>query len=344
VLLSSLAGANAGIFTTDFNSGLPAGSAVYDSAVISPNDGTGGGFTNSGCLQLVNESGAQSGLFVITNDFDAGQPVVSFTATFKVLIGSLGNGADGFSFNVASDLDLSGATSGSEEGFGTGLTVSFDTYPNGAPDTAQSIDVKVGGTQISSSSFPGLRTGTFVDVVIQLNPNGRLSVVYNGVYAVSNLDVSALGPIAGGGFGIGARDGSVTDNHFIDDLTIVTHTNASPFVQSFAPRGGKAAANGAIDIVITDSTSQVNPGSVVLKLDGATIAPSITKVGADTTIHFAPAKPFDPLSTHSVSLVYADNASPTPNTSSLGYSFTVAPSFAIIFTDNLKIAVGGRWI
>src|SRR5437879_2325783 len=88
-------GANAGSFTTDFNSDLPPGTAIFGDALISPNDGTGGGFTNSGCLQLTMESPSLVGSFIITNALDGGQPVVSFTATFKAMIGG-GTGADGF--------------------------------------------------------------------------------------------------------------------------------------------------------------------------------------------------------------------------------------------------------
>src|SRR5215468_9248449 len=127
----------AGSFFSDFNSGLPAGTAIFGNTSVSPNDGTGGGYTNSGCLQLTTElTGGQSGVFIITNDLDAGALVTGFTATFKALVASVGVGADGFSFNFASDLDLTGNWASPEEGSGTGLTVEFDTFPNGAPDTA----------------------------------------------------------------------------------------------------------------------------------------------------------------------------------------------------------------
>ena len=59
--LASLACLQAGSFSTDFNSGLPAGTAVHGNAMVSTNDGTGGGFTNSGCLQLTTNTPSQSG-------------------------------------------------------------------------------------------------------------------------------------------------------------------------------------------------------------------------------------------------------------------------------------------
>ncbi len=311
-LLASLTCLRAGNFSTDFNSGLPAGTAVYGNALVSTNDGTGGGFTNSGCLQLTTDTPNESGVFIITNNLAGGQPVVSFTARFKAFLGGLGNGADGLSFNFASDLDLSGAWSMPEEGSGTGLTVEFDTFPNAAPDTAPSIDVKVEGAEISTNFFPGLRPGVFVDVVIQLHPNGTLNVIYDGFYAVSNLDVSALGQVSGGGFGYGARTGSGSDNHFIDDLSITTRTNAGPFVQSFAPQGRRVQTNGTIDIILTDATTHVNTNSIMLKLDDATV------------------------STHTVSLAFADDATPTPQTNTWQYSFTVAPQYVVLFSESFE--------
>src|SRR5262249_19603788 len=143
VFFSLVLSVHAGSFFSDFNSGLPAGTAIFGNTVVSPNDGTGGGFTNSGCLKLTTAVGGQNGAFIITNDLDSGTAVVSFTATFKALVGG-GDGADGFSFNFAPDIPLGTI---SEDGAGSGLTIEFDTYNNGSPDTAPSIDVKVLGTE-----------------------------------------------------------------------------------------------------------------------------------------------------------------------------------------------------
>jgi hypothetical protein len=340
VLLGSLALAQAGSFITDFNSGLPANSAVFGNTVIS----TSGGFTNSGCLELTTAVASQSGGFVITNDLDAGTPVVSFTASYKVLIGG-GNAADGMSFNFAPDLPLGTIT---EEGAGTGLTVEFDTFNNGGADTAPSIDVLVGGVEQVTTIFPGLRTGAFVDAVIQLNPNNSLSVIYDGVYVYSNLDLNAYGyvPAAGSLFGFGARTGGSTDNHFVDDLSIVTLTNAQPYVQSFAPSGRQVPTNSTIDIVLTDDVTQVNTNSIVLRFDGTIVSPGIITNGTgDTFIDYAPALSLG--STHAVSLAFADNATPTPNTNILRYRFTVnapppiLPDFVTVFSDGFETYVSG---
>ncbi len=334
-LLVFTAPARAGSFSSDFNSGLPDGSTVFGNASITPNDGTGGGYGNSGCLELTPLATSQNGVFIITNDLDAGQPVVSFTAQFKVFLGSVGNGADGFSFNFAPDLNLFGGWGAPEEGDGTGLTVSFDTFPNPAPDKAQSIEIKVGGVSLGNNLFPGLRAGTFVDVAILFKPNGTLDVIYDGVYAVSNLNVGFV-PTAGSLFGFGARTGSVTDHHRIDDLSIVTHTNAAAFVQSFAPRGRRVPSNAAVDLVLANATSNVNTNQITLQLDGATVAAAITQDGSNTFVHFAPPGGFAALSSHSVRLSFSDDASPIPRTNSWQYNFTVAANYAVLFSDGFE--------
>ena len=271
-------------------------------------------------MQLTTAVGSVSGGFIIS-DLDAGQPLVSFTATFKALIGG-GTGADGMSFNFANDLP-NGAIS--EEGAGNGLIVEFDTYANGAPDTAPSIDVKVGGAEIATMSAPGLRANTFVDVIIQLHPDGTLAVIYDGLYAYTNLDVSALGQVSGGRFGFGARTGGATDNHFIDNLGITTQTTTNAFVQSFGPEGRAVNPDAVVNIGLADFVTSVNTNKIQLVFDGVdvTSSSSISQAGTNTFITYDPPGVMASASTHAVSLTFADNAAPTPKTNTFQYGFTV---------------------
>jgi hypothetical protein len=329
--------ANAGSFYTDFNSDLPNGAAIFGTALISPNDGTGEGITNSGCLQLTQNSAYQAGSFIITNDLDAGVAVTGFTAQFKVFIGSRGSGADGLSFNFAPDIPLDAIT---QEGAGTGLTVKFDTYAN-APDIGATVVVKIGGTQVASTMVPGLRRSRFVDGVVQLNPDNSLNVIYNGVYIYSNLNLAATSPsytpAAGSIFALGASTGGLTDNHWVDNFGVVTTTNAAPFVRAFGPRGLNVPPSSAVDILLADLVTQVRTNSISLKLDGITVSPVITTDGAGgTLIHFVPGASFAYYSTHSVALSFTDNATPTPHARSLQYEFSIVPQFVALFSDSFE--------
>lgn len=210
---------SASAFSSDFNSGLPPGTSVFGSAFV---DSTGG-VNGSGVLKLTSAMNAQQGSFII-NSLDASAPINGFTATFKMLIGG-GNGADGLSFNFAPDLpnEIFG-----EEGAGTGLTVSFDSFDNGGGE-APAIDAKVGGAVVASVPGSGVfRTGDFVDVRIHRDSDGTLDVSVNGTAIFNNL---ATGSSATSGrFGFGARTGGFNDNHFIDDLTITTGEIGTPTV------------------------------------------------------------------------------------------------------------------
>jgi len=213
---------------------------------------------NEGYLKLTSATANQSGAFVV-NDLDAGQSVVAFVATFKARVGG-GTGADGFSFNFASDL----TTDFAEEGAGSGLTISFDSFNNGANE-APAIEVKFGGVSISNRLVSYIRTGTdFVDVTIRADPDGTVDVIYGTNVVFTNL-VTAYTSIAGGRFGLGARTGASFDNHWIDNLTINTVTACGPL----------SVARFDSDVVVSWSSacqlqSSTNVAGPYLNVPGAT--------------------------------------------------------------------------
>src|ERR1043165_3038763 len=141
-LLPSLS--NAASFFSDFNSGLPAGTVLNGSASV-----------DSGLLKIT--SATQLGVansFYLPN-FTGGAGVTNLHIGFNL---ALGGGtccgvrnADGFSINYAPDV-TQGAVPG-EEGTGTGLTVTFDTWDNNGDDTAPAIDVRIGGVVIAFQSL-----------------------------------------------------------------------------------------------------------------------------------------------------------------------------------------------
>ena len=341
--LGSLATAQAGSFFANFDDPLPAqAQAPYGplgSAVVAPSGGPD--INTPACLQLTTTVASQVGVFII-NDLDPGNLAVSFTASFKMTVGA--NGGDGFSFNFANNLDLTGNWGAAEEGNGAGLSVEFDTYYNGAGDKGASIDVKIGGTEIVTAFAPQLitTTGNYVDVTIALNPDKTLSVTYDGIYAYKNLDVSAAltgagFPWTGALFGIGARNGSVVANKWIDDLSINTRTSAAAFVSTFAPAGRWVQpSSAAIDIKIDTHSTAVTAGGITLKLDGTTVTPtSVTVTPNDNTrIQYTPVKPLDAFSSHSVKLVFVDSAS-NPNTLEYGFSIP-ATDYTTLFTDGFE--------
>jgi hypothetical protein len=314
ILTSSLTvpSAAAGTFSTGFESGLPLGTAVFGSAFV---DGSGG-VNGSGVLKLTTTGNALQGSFIV-QDIDGSAPVSAFTATFKMLIGG-GNGADGLSFNFANYFP---EPPFGEEGAGTGLTVSFDTFDNGGGE-APAIDAKVGGVVVASVPGSGVfRTGDFVDVRIHLDSAG-LDVTVNGTAIFANLPV-ALDLSNAGLFGFGARTGGLNDNHFIDDLTIVTGEPGHPVVTSFSPSSNAARQDAVVRITIQDFVTQVNPASIQLRFDDAVVTPQVSKSGDVTTVQYDPPGLLAAGSSHSVGLTFSDNGSPV-FTNTFFYSFIVA--------------------
>src|SRR5947207_8732863 len=155
-----------GSVSTDFNSGSAPGYLLGGAYLDSV-----GGVDGSGCLKLTTSFyNGQMGSFIL-DDLDGGAPITGFRASFRMLIGG-GSGADGLSLNFANDYTWSEF---GEEGDGTGLTISFDTYNNGGGE-APAIDVKKGGNIIYSrkGNLALFRTGDYGDVVVQVDPEGTL--------------------------------------------------------------------------------------------------------------------------------------------------------------------------
>jgi hypothetical protein len=234
---SSLAcvAAQAGTLLADFNSGAPAGSTLYENAVVGPSGGVGG----TGVLELTSAQNSQFGFFYLPV-LDAGV-VSSFSMTFMAYVGggtccetsSGGTTADGFSVNFASNLPIPPGFSTAEEGLGTGLSINFDTWNNELPATpeAPAIEVKVGGALISRvftqvSQGAAVVTPNYWPVSIVLDADGTIDVSYNGSSIFTNLATGYV-PTVGSRFGFGARTGGANDNHWIDDLSITTRVGAT---------------------------------------------------------------------------------------------------------------------
>lgn len=194
--------------TYDFNSGLPAGTAVYGNA-----------FVSNGVLELTHNAPSQQGTFIIP-DLAPGQTVAGFTASLRarVFYSTGGFPADGWSFNWAADLPN---TFVGEDGGGSGLTISFDTYDNGGGE-GPAVDALWGGVLLARYPAPFLRTTntSFVDVKIRVYPNGKLDVTYGGQAIFSQLTLPGFSSLTGARFGLGARTGGAWETHSIDDLSI----------------------------------------------------------------------------------------------------------------------------
>lgn len=243
------ASALAGTFSANFNDNLvPAGSAIFGNTKVV-----------GGVLRLTLAVNDQNGGFVIESlDPAATDGLNSFETHFRARVGGgTATPADGFSFSVAADLPDG---TWREDGAGTGISVTFDTYDNGGGE-APSIGVKYNGQVVADTKKPlsFISTGAnFVDVLVKLDPDGTLDLVYNGQTVYTNLLLPGFQPIVGARFGFGAGTGGANENHWIDDLSITTTTG--PLKVSFTQE--PVDLTGVIGRAVT-LRSQVNdPASV----------------------------------------------------------------------------------
>lgn len=202
----------------DFSGGVPAGTELFDSAQIT-----------GGVLHLTDAVNGLDGHFRISNLGD-GKAVKGATFKWRSLIGGGGGGgADGYSLNWAADLPETPAYfNPGEEGAGSGLTVTVDTFDNGGGE-APGIDIRWQSNQVAFASIPKddpgggatfLRKNVFVDAEVTISKKGEATFTYDGVSLTAALD--DWKGIKGGDVLFSARTGGANDNHWIDELDIAT--------------------------------------------------------------------------------------------------------------------------
>lgn len=332
--------AQAGVFTNKFNT--DPGAAVALTGVAKWVDA--GGVGGSGYVSITDAVGSQQGGMIIP-EIDPGKAIGGFRADFQIRIGGgSARPADGISFVFAPEVDDS--SNFGEEGLGTGLVLSFDTWDNNGTDTAPAIDVKVGGTGdgniVATTYLGGVREGNrarpgaifkdaagaevqletgdqFVPVTIEVK-GGVLNVFYKNLQLVKDV-VVAFAAVPGR-FAFGGRTGGAWDNQWIDDLRIETFPLTAPAVVGFSgnPKGFTLRVQDA-------PSSAVDASTVKVTLDGAAATVTATKVGDTTTISFTNPTLFTAGSAHPLIVTYSAGTPAVTITNTLTLN---VPNFTLI--------------
>ncbi|HUF60822.1 MAG TPA: LamG-like jellyroll fold domain-containing protein, partial [Verrucomicrobiales bacterium] len=151
--------------------------------------------------------------------------VNAFQATFDYnLFDSEGGNppADGFSFNLGPIT--AAAPAGSEEGYGEGLSVEFDTWDNtGAGENGH--NVAVNGVDVPGGFNPTVPIvdGEWHAVTIAWCANeggGRITVLVDGNLLFENVPTPGFTPQAGDIFAFSARTGGATETLLLDNVRI----------------------------------------------------------------------------------------------------------------------------
>jgi hypothetical protein len=234
--IAGVSGLVPGSFSTDFESGVPAGSTPYGTTAIDPTGGVGGGAS----LRINTAGGSLNGSYII-NDLNSGRSVTAFSARFRVRIsdGGATEPADGFSFNFAPDLpDAALGARASEDGIGSGFSFCIDNYRylpfvgvgqpagSGPSTTANTSGLKlnynnlvVAGVQIGAA----WNSGRWIDIAITVTANGQATVFVDNTNVFGTVTLPGYTPKPGR-FGIFARTGGQVESHAVDDLSISTVT------------------------------------------------------------------------------------------------------------------------
>lgn len=212
-------------FTSDFSSLAP-GTTLIGVAQVD------GGF-----LKLTEPVNSSFGAYGI--GLGSVQTFQSFHAQWQSRIGGgSGGGADGYSFNVATDLPTDQSHVW-EEGVGTGLSVTVDTFDNGGGDIV-GLEIRWSGVRVAAVQVPKdddgsgnfLRKDAFVNASVDVTANGIVSFNYDGNVLTATLPIQGL---QASGFMFGARTGGANDRHWIDNLSI--HANGPATVPDTASSG-----------------------------------------------------------------------------------------------------------
>jgi len=257
LLVMAVVNAGADVLNFDFDS-QPAGTRILDSTPGARPDPR----VEGGVLKLTdaNDPGANAGFAI--GPFPT-TTIQAMQASWKSRLGGGGGGgADGYSFNIGTDL--SDTFPQGEEGTGTGLSVNIDTFDNGvALDPAGTgIEIKWAGNIIASTHINKdnagdgiyLRKDTFVDAAVSVSPSGFVVFVYDGITV--SAQIPAFAGLEANQYMFTARTGGANDNQWIDDLRIVTQT---PDVRLITPEGSTWSFNDATVTPGLDGTGWQNP-------------------------------------------------------------------------------------
>ena len=213
-LLTAVAAVNVGadVIQSDFSS-TPPGSRFIGTAVV-----------EDGVLKLTKAGVGGAFGALAFGPAPTSTTVNAMAVSWKSLVGGGQNGgADGYSLNIGADLADSFTA---EEGTGTGLTVTVDTFDNGT-GLDVGVDVKWGGTRVAYAPIPKdnpgngifLRKNTFVDASLTLSPSGSVTLNYDG--NIISATIPAYTGLVANQVMLAGRTGGANDNQWIDDLKIV---------------------------------------------------------------------------------------------------------------------------
>lgn len=328
----------------NFNDGaLPAGAFVNGSANVK----TSGSYDGSGFVELTRSELNLNGTVVLPDTATAS--VTKLTATWKMFIGQgSGNAADGVAFSLSPALD--DTINFGEEGTGSGLIISFDTYDNGGAE-APAISVKYGGPAETPIADGGNQVGKtnvakavlvnnlWVDVAVQVTADGRITVIHNNVKYFDNEPIPGWVPLDNPRAAFGARTGGEREAAWVDDIALLYNADLAlaqpPTIVITSPANNATFAAGATVPITVNAQA---PGGTITKVEFFANGQSI---GTSTTAPYSFAVPNAPQGAYLVTARVTDGRGVTISSPSIKVVVGSPEKILLVSADAAPLTFAG---
>lgn len=144
-----------------------------------------------------------------------------------------------------------------------------------------------------------------------------------------------------------AKSGSPDTYVDLVKLDVIDVTTSTAFrLSSPADGATSVSASAPITVVLSDIAKAVDPASIHLTVNGATVTPTVQKSGTDTTVQFIPTALYPSLSTNAYQITWSDTSTP-PIKQSKGFSFQVYPYVDVelgtaLYSENFNAVAEGN--
>lgn len=305
--------------------------------------GAGGNPETGGYISITDAVNSQNSS-IIFPDIDGGVPVKAFTFSADLRVGNAtgndGRPADGFAVSYARSGDpvlvaadenpdaVGGAYAAGlpEAGTTTGIAIGFDVWSgNTLPDGAdiEGLIVRVDNVTVLRQALAtrngacddvnSIQTGPYnpdtagdasglcwAKLEVALAEDGKLSVSYKGRKVLDAFQTTFI-PTPGR-LVLSGRTGGANQNQHVDNIVITTVAAALPTV------GPITSTPDSFSFVIDDAGASVlNPSTLVVTFNGATVTPTLSKTGSTTTVSYKAGAPFAAGATNTLSVAFQDN-------------------------------------
>jgi hypothetical protein len=282
------------------------------------NTGTGQPYANL-ATPGPNSDGTYNVTNVINFNQDAGSSDIGFFGSDEPIPGIPGTGLSHFAIEFTGFLDLPAGTNR----FGA----TYKTDVNN--DDGYRFTIGIGDNPKDAFA---VQAGTYDPSKGTASSEVAIAVTSAGIYPVRLIWWVGVRHADFEFYSIDSSNTKILVNDATNAGAIKAYRSATPTTAPYArqlrpfPNATGVSAIPTISVELVDQTTEVNTNTIVLRLNGASVAASITKTGAVTTVSFTPTALLGQGSTNAASIGFSDSGA---TTLSNFWSFVVQDTFVL---------------